>query len=126
MRARAFAFTLGISSLLTVDGAFAQRLGQASDNTDVAWWRVIGALVLCLLLAAGAAFALRYRLRGSVRLPSAQGRRLRLVESLRLSHNVDVCLLECDSEHFLVAATPQGAVLLSGHSIGRDPTAPNS
>jgi flagellar biogenesis protein FliO len=92
--------------------AFAQKLGQAA-STDIAWWRVASALVLCLVLAVCAAFALRTRLRGAAPVFGPKDRRLLLVESLRLSHQVDVCLLECDGRRFLVSVSPQGAAILA-------------
>jgi flagellar biogenesis protein FliO len=97
---------------LGVDAACAQHLGQAVGN-EVDWWRVGGSLALCLVLAVVAAVVLKKRMIGGG--PGLVGgfRRLQLVETLRLSHQVDVCLLRCDSGHLLIAATPQGAVLLA-------------
>jgi flagellar biogenesis protein FliO len=89
----------------------AQTLGQGG-GAEVPLWRVVGALIFCLALAAGAAFALRARLRGSLPSVKSAGRRLRLVESLRLSHQVDLCLVEIDGREVVVAATPHGANLL--------------
>lgn len=93
--------------------AFAQSLGHA-DDVGVPWWRVAGALILCLGLAVGAAYALRSRLGGGGRRLFEVGpRKLRLVETLRLSHQVDVCLVQCDQGQVLIAATPHGAVVVS-------------
>jgi flagellar biogenesis protein FliO len=92
---------------------FAQHLGQASD-TAVPFWRVAGALILCLALAFAAAFLLRNRLRlpGALAI-GASDRRLQLIETLRLSHQVDICLLRWDRKDFLIAATAQGATVLA-------------
>ena len=46
--------------------------------------------------------------------------RLRPIQTLRLSPHLDVCLFSCDGKEYLVAATSQGAVVLSG----REPGAP--
>ena len=116
--------------------AFAQRLGQAA-GTDVPLWRVAAALLICLVLAVVGALALRARLRGGGpvfagakwRLPfqapaglfSAGPRRLQLVETLRLSHQVDICLFRCDERDFLVAATPQGATVLTRGGQAQQP-----
>jgi flagellar biogenesis protein FliO len=109
----AAAATCGAGWLLAPGLAAAQKLGQAPD-TDVAWWRVLLALGLCLALAVGAALVLRTRMRGVARPAPKAGRQLQLVESMRLSHQVDVCLLACDGEQLLVATSPQGVVLLAG------------
>jgi flagellar biogenesis protein FliO len=92
--------------------AAAQRLGAGVAEPDIPVWRVLGALVICLMLAGGAAFALRKRLGGAV--PAAKGRerRLQLVETLRLSHQIDVCLVRCGEDEFMIAATPHGASLI--------------
>jgi hypothetical protein len=121
---RAAVASLGFClATLMAQAALAQTLGQAVSPA-VPWWRVVGALVVCLGLAAGGAFALRSRLGlvAGLRLPlaGADQRRLRLVETVRLSHQIDVCLLRFDERDLLVAATPHGAVLLSD----RDQPAP--
>ena len=49
-----------------------------------------------------------------LRLFKAPPARLRPIQTLRLSPHLDVCLFACDGKEYLVAATPQGAVVLSG------------
>ncbi len=107
--------------------AFAQRLGGA-PSADISWWRVIGALVICLALAAAVAYAMRSRLGGALAPMlspiKTDERHLKLVESLRLSHQIDVCLVDCEGRRLLIAASPQGAVLLAGEpfaSAGEQP-----
>ena len=92
--------------------AGAQTLGGGGGGADISVWRVLGALVFCLLLAAGAAFAMRARLRGALPAFKGQSRRLRLVESLRLSHQTDLCVVDLDGRELLIAATPHGTTLL--------------
>lgn len=95
--------------------ALAQRLGQGSD-VQVPWWRLIATLILCIGLAVGGAYALKARLRGAPALNNG-ARRLELVETLRLSHQIDICLLKCGDRALIVAATPQGLVELSWGEI---------
>jgi flagellar biogenesis protein FliO len=97
--------------LLCAAPAFAQRLGQGT-GTEVPVWRVLGALALCLALAVAAAYVLRRRLGGSLPLNIGRTRRLQLVETLRLSHHIDLCLVSCDGAEFLVAASAQGATTI--------------
>jgi flagellar biogenesis protein FliO len=97
--------------LLGAAPAFAQRLGQGT-GTEVPVWRVLGALALCLALAVAAAYVLRRRLGGSLPLNMGRTRRLQLVETLRLSHHIDLCLVSCDGAEFLVAASAQGATTI--------------
>lgn len=88
----------------------AQTLGQAPDE-GVSAFRVIAVLGLCLLLAAAGALAIRFRLNGNI-VPQGLGqgsRRLVLVERLRLSPQVAVCLVRCDDREYLVALSA-GAV----------------
>ena len=102
--------------------AAAQKLGQGGGE-EISAWRVVGALLLCLLLclllALGGAWALKMRMSGGSALPrpliarlGAQGRRLHLVESLRLGAQVDLCIVSCDGRELLVAASSHGAQLL--------------
>lgn len=91
--------------------ALAQKLG-GGGGADVPVWRVLGALLLCLLLAVGAAVALKTRLRGATPIFGDARRRLNLVETVRLSHQIDVCLLTCDGREIIVAAGPHGATFL--------------
>lgn len=119
--ARLVAARIGAAAfpLLAAAPALAQRLGQGTGS-EVPVWRVLGALALCLALAVGAAYVLRRRLGGSTPLTLGRGRRLQLVETLRLSHQVDICLIACDGAEFLVAAAPQGATTIDP----RRPAAP--
>ena len=107
----AFRAAVGAAALLTGAPALAQRLGQGT-GTEVPVWRVLGALALCLALAVAAALVLKRRLGGSARVPFGRTRRLQLIESLRLSHQVDLCVVSCDGAEFLLAATPHGATLI--------------
>jgi flagellar biogenesis protein FliO len=106
--------------LLAAAPAGAQRLGQGT-GTEVPIWRVLGALALCLALAVAAAYFLRRRLGGSMPLTMGRARRLQVIETLRLSHQVDICLVACDGAEFLVAAAPQGVT-----TIGTGPPAPSA
>ena len=102
------------AGLLAAGPALAQQLAQGS-HYDPPWWRVIGALLFCVLLAVGAAFVLRGRLNAplaALLAPKGSVRRLRVIESTRLSPQVDVCLLQVDQEELLLAISPQGAVVL--------------
>lgn len=103
--------------------ALAQALGQGG-GPEIHWWRVLGALVVCIGLAIGGAFALRHRLQlgampqlfaaGPRLFGPAPQRRLKLVESVRLNQQVDVCLVRCDGQDYLLAVSPGGIVSLAG------------
>jgi hypothetical protein len=84
----------------------AQKLGHGSD-TDVTPWRIFLVLGLCLAVAVTGAFALRWRMQNGTTLPTIMQRRMRLVERLRLSHQVDLCLVQCDGREFLIATSPR-------------------
>ena len=102
--------------------AMAQTLGKAI-SPSLPWWRVFGALLFCLLLALGGAYALRARL--GLRMPSVMAgdqKHLKLLETVRLSHQIDICLLRWDGRDLIVAAGPQGATLLAERAVA--PTAP--
>ena len=108
----------GFGFMLAGQAAQAAPLGQVGDD-GVAWWRVAAALILCLLLAVGGAFALRTRLgggiaaRGPLWLRAAQPtRRLELIETLRVKPQVDLLIVRCDGRELLLSASAQGAELI--------------
>ena len=92
--------------------ALAQAIGQAVGD-DLPWLRVIGSLAVCLLLAVAAAAALRWRAGGGLPSLKAPRRRLVMIESVRLSHQVNVSLLKVDGDELLIASGPQGGALLA-------------
>jgi hypothetical protein len=122
-RAHRIAFALSSSvfgmSALWASPALAQVIGKGGDD-GISLWRVVAAFLFCCLLAACAAILLKKRFGGGaslLRLPFSQDRRLQLVESLRLSHQVDLCLVRCDGDELLVAASAAGVVLLNKRGV---------
>lgn len=120
-----------LSSLALGPEALAGQLGQAVE-VQISWWRVALGLTLCLALAVGAVLALKTRMTGGgplftsglwrgvtdalvTRYPTlnAAPRRLKLVETLRLTPQLQVCLFACDDQEILIAATPQGAFVVA-------------
>jgi flagellar biogenesis protein FliO len=101
----------GLACAAAAGPALAQKLGQA-ESVDIPWWRIIGSLLLCIVLAVGAAFALRTRLGANVPMFKGPGKRLQVVESVRATQQLEVCVLRFDEQDFLVASTPNGALLL--------------
>jgi len=109
---------VGFAVMLAGQAAQAAPLGQVGDD-GVAWWRVAAALIFCLLLAVGGAFALRARLGGGggagrpTWLRAAQTtRRLELVETLRVKPQVDLLIVRCDGRELLLSASAHGAELI--------------
>jgi flagellar biogenesis protein FliO len=102
-----------VAFFLNAGAACAQTLGQGPDD-DIPLWRVGVVLVLCLLLAVVAIFALRTRLgRGSfTNLVMRKDRRLQLVESLRLGSHADLCIVRCDGQDLLIVVSAQESKLL--------------
>lgn len=104
--------------------AAAQSLGGGGD-AGVPAIRVVAALIFCLLVAVGAAYALRSRPEILQALNVTRNkRRLKLVESLRLSHQIDLCIVSCDGHELLVSASAKGVEVLDHKMIaesGRNP-----
>lgn len=113
-RARLISTGAGAAALLLAAApAVAQRIGQGT-GAEVPIWRVLGALLFCLFLAVAAAFVLRRRMSGAMPLAfKGRAKRLRLVETIRLSHQADICLIRCDERDYLLAAAPQGVTLIA-------------
>ncbi len=105
--------------------ALAQKLGQGGDD-DISIWRVVAALLLCMVLAVAGAYVLKS---GAVRgLPTfslaKRARRLQLVESLRIGSQVDLCIVTCDGRELLVASSAHGADLLAHLPLAETIVAP--
>jgi len=122
-------FRLGLAgsgaAIVLAAPAAAQRLGQGADD-PVSLWRVVLALLFCLMIAVLAALVLRARMTGRplpaiFTIGSGQGARLRKLESVRMSHQVELSIVTCDGRDILVAVGPQGAQVLRDLS----PTAPS-
>ena len=102
--------------LLGTAPALAQTLGQAS-GAPIAWWRVVGATLLCLVLGVAGVLALKARSDGARQSLAAfdlralftcasspaEDERLRVVQTVRLGHQVEVSLLAYDDETVLIA-----------------------
>jgi hypothetical protein len=91
--------------------ATAQTIGRADDD-GVSVWRVLAALVLCVVLAVAAALILRARLGYLPQLPGHRTRRLRLVETLRLGRQVSLSIVACDGEEMLLLSSDQAGELI--------------
>ena len=113
--------------LSTAGAGLSQPLGQGR-GTGLSWWRVLGALVLCLGLAVLGALALKVRLQGQIgplsrpklglgllrgiKIFDRPAQRLKHVESLRLSPQLEVSLFSCDDREFLIAAAAGGVIIV--------------
>ena len=98
-----------VAALVATPGS--HLLGAAPDD-DISLWRVIAALVLCLLLAVAAAFVLRARGGNRPLSLALRQRRLLMVETLRLGRNADLCIVRCDGREWLIAVSQNGAAVL--------------
>lgn len=105
----------------------AAPLGQTS-TAPLAAWRVVGATLLCLILGVAGVVAMKVRRDGGrlsairfdwrallVNPPAASPAqaRLKVLETVRLGHQVEVSLLVCDNRQVLIATSPQGAFVVT-------------
>ena len=102
-----------VATILAGPALFAGQEAQAAalasgGGVEVSAWRVIGALIFCLALAAGGLFALRKRL------PSANvffgmrgGGRFELVEHLPLGPQRSLYLIRIDGREFIAVASAE-------------------
>jgi len=103
-----------LAGMLLLPVPAAAHLAQGGDD-GVSAWRVVGALLLCLVLAVAGAVVLKLRLGGGARLPrlTSANRRLKLVERLRLNPQTEIAIISCDDRDLLIATNAAGASLLS-------------
>ena len=98
-------------SLSSARYAMAQQLGQG-DDVDVSPWRTL--IVLTLVLGIGITSIIVIRRRSGLpiwREPSS--RRLRVIEVVRVSPGISVCLFACDDREHLVVIGPNIASALN-------------
>jgi flagellar biogenesis protein FliO len=103
-----------LSACAAAQSAWAQTLGRAPDD-EISLWRVGIALLFCVVLAIAGAFLLRARL-GQAPLfafPTKSGRRLKMVETLRLGRVIALSIVECDGKELLVMSSEERAELLA-------------
>jgi hypothetical protein len=108
-----------LAAALGSGGAFAQTLGGGSD-IELPLGRLLIGLVLCALIAFLAVFLLkRYNTSGRFLLSfgpnSATGnstRRIRVLETHRLSQHADLCRFVSNETEYLVIVSQGGAVVL--------------
>lgn len=109
-----FAALLGLAAAgLSGGSSYAMKLGGGAD-AEVSAWRVVAAFLFCAGLAIAVAFLLRTRIKGTTALFSQAPRRLQLLETTRVSHQTDICLMSCDGQDFLVAVSPNGVTFHPG------------
>lgn len=109
-----------LAYLVSAPAAFAQpgRLG-GGGALNLSLTRIVMSLILCLMLAALAAFALKRgggridvkRLRGLIATLPAQ-RRIEVIETRRASQYADICLIRCDGREYLVLSSQEQQLVL--------------
>ncbi len=105
--------------------AAAQSLGGADDFAFPLVRLVLG-LLACTLVALITALALRRFMRGRATsgqnnlrgLFSPAARKIRVIESHRLSPTADVCMFACEDRQYLVVVSSAGATLLREQAAG--------
>jgi len=133
-----FISAAAVASLLS-SAVVAQTLGQAPHH-EISAWRVLLALLTCCVLGFAGALALRYRLKTGGHQPASvagasamaslaqifrlkpkaetnANSRLQLLETVNLSHQVDVSLLSCDGATVLMVTSAQGAFVINPDSL---------
>jgi hypothetical protein len=105
-----------------------RRLGGGGGGVDISLTRIITALLLGTMLAVLAALLIRRAggrldLKGLrhlfAKLPSA--RRIQVIESRRVSQHVDLCLVRCDGEEFLILASAQQQQIVRATPVANVP-----
>lgn len=109
-----------LAYLVSAPAAFAQpgRLG-GGGALNLSLTRIVMSLILCLMLAALAAFALKRgggwidvkRLRGLIVTLPVQ-RRIEVIETRRASQYADICLIRCDGREYLVLSSQEQQLVL--------------
>jgi flagellar biogenesis protein FliO len=108
--------------LMQIQAVAAQTLGGGAED-DISVWRIVGAFLVCVLLAGAGALVLRHRL-GYAQLPRIlgnQARRLRIVESLKLGRQITLSIVQCDERELLLLTSETAAQVVQEAPIKTSP-----
>lgn len=103
-----------------IHAAMAQQLGQGTDAADLTGWRILATLLFLGLLVAGAIFALRNSKSAIPFFRSADERRVRMLETIRISPQTQLCLLAFEGREYLIAFTAQGASVIETRTFDQN------
>ena len=93
--------------------AWAQQLGKGNADDGFTLWRVTATLVF-LTVVAGAAWIVVRKNGGQLQLwQPKQDRSVRVIETIRVSPQSTLCLIEYDATEILIAFTAQSATVIS-------------
>jgi hypothetical protein len=128
MRAWGKVLALTLIGLAAPSLASAQRLGGASGFEPPLLRLALG-LLLCTLVAIVAALAIRRfmhagalnSMRGRLSLLGPTARKLRVIESHRISPHADVCMFTSGGREYLVVVSPGGATVLRDEAQAEEP-----
>jgi len=108
---------LGLATTLPAQAQTSHLGGGGPLNLSLT--RIVSALILCLMVAALAALALKRgggridlsRMRGLISALPAK-RRIEPIETRRISQYADLCLVRCDGEEYLILSSQQQQLVL--------------
>ncbi len=84
--------------------AMAQQLGHGTE-VDISGWRVLAGLGFILILGVGMFLAARSRQIDLTTWRSVSTKRIKVIETTRLSPQAALCLASCDGKEYLIALT---------------------
>jgi hypothetical protein len=99
--------------------AMAQQLGRGAE-IDLPLWRILAGLGLILALGVGALLVVRSRGAKLTLWRPVAHRRLKVIETTRLSPQGVLCLASCDGTEYLIAITPGSALVVDRPSLESD------
>jgi flagellar biogenesis protein FliO len=99
--------------------ARAQQLGHGSE-VDVSGWRVLAGLGFILILVVGVFLVARLRPVHLTLWRSVSARRLKVIETTRLSPQATLCLASCDGKEYLIALTSGSVSVIDTPTVATD------
>ncbi|HEY0148112.1 MAG TPA: hypothetical protein VGB70_03835 [Allosphingosinicella sp.] len=121
-RSAAFWSALAAAALLAAPALAAPgRLG-GGEQLGVSLGRIVGALIVCIVIAVLAALLLRQRsgrmdLRAVFQRLSPRTPAIDVVETRRLSPNADICIVRHDGREYLLLLLAGGAQVLNEQAV---------
>ena len=111
--------------------SFAQTLG-GGEGPDISIWRVLLALLFCLLVGLLVIWFLHARQMGgkaasksllkkfSLADKATHVREIEIIDMRKLNPHFDACLVRCRGQEYFILLGTQGATILSDSAVSRD------
>lgn len=115
---KAFVAIIAFALTLTSPPALAQSLAQGNDVATASYAQILGVIIFLLLLGVAAWFVVRAKGATLKLWTRAEGRRLQLIETVRVTPHAMLVLARLEDKEYLIAFASNNSQLIDVRHIG--------